>query len=839
MQNEFYIFSSLIKKEFQKTSFKTLLNELAKIGKSKTNKNQLKILLIKIKIDIENTEINIIDKLGQYYNSVSSQTPSETLSNIKKSAISSFTSSNSLNNSLLDKLFLKSSNCNADEKNLLYISNKSLFSKKLKPNCSSNKNIFKDFNNSKTGFKINKLNNNYKKRSNSHSSSNIIKVTKKLNINNDNNKIKKNIYEINHQNDFSLNNAFDKSKKDKSKEKIDYNLINKDLAKDILEFIDNMKLLQENIIKKSPDVKTLKYIFEKKKTNLYQKAFSIFNDNIRNNNLFKNNIIEDDNIQINTNYFNKTLEIIKNNYDKNMNNLKKDNEILKNNIKIKENTETENNKIKTSHLESIIKIYNLLLSLNLNNNLNNEKNNKDNQDNFEWYIEQIEAILNNIKLNNSDCQKIINISDLIKDNYENENNTKEKNNTNNNINSKNKEFAPIIDINSKEKKDIENYKQFENKIFKNIIEIISSILPIINGCVEKENESEVISKLREDFEQQGIDFILYLLNSYIKQLINIIKEFQKQSNFRENSNSNTNKETNNNTNSSKENDNYMQNIQKKFIIVDRNNEKLFDDEKSNINFNFNYNSNNKVIKTPNQIIKNICKEIENRSATDYQDKIFSILSSIRNNLFKKMETKENEKMELYNKIKELLKINKEIKNNKLLNENNIFLKKYNYLNSLYNESLEKTKILEIEYLTLIKNICIFIQNGDKIIIKLDKIFNKYNDANQLYKEQYNIEKSNESDLFSSIEKGKSDELFQFLNQNDKNKKNNDDLINKYKNENDKLIKNLNDIKIRLLTVGNILNKLIKDKYIYNNYNDMFCALFKLLNYNDEYIKELF
>ena len=143
----------------------------------------------------------------------------------------------------------------------------------------------------------------------------------------------------------------------------------------------------------------------------------------------------------------------------------------------------------------------------------------------------------------------------------------------------------------------------------------------------------------------------------------------------------------------------------------------------------------------------------------------------------------------------------------------------------------------MEYLTLIKNLCNLIHNGDKIVIKLEKIFNKYNNKDSIYNEQYDLELSNESDLLSSIEKVKNDEIFHFLNQNDKNKIN-DDLITKYKKENDNLNKCINEMKMILLTIGNNLNKLIKDKYIYNNYNDMFCALFKLLNYTDEQIKEL-
>ena len=810
MKSEYFIISNIIKEEFQKNSFKTILKELSKICKSKTNKNNNKNMLLKIKIDIENTEVNIIEKLGKYYNSFSVPNNNQSISNIKKSGVSSFTSSNnSLNNSLIDKLFSKSSNYNNKDKNNLNISIRSIFSNKLKSNSNSKENILKDF----------------KKRSNSHSTSNLIRVSKKLNIINEN-ILKKSNKEIDHQIDFSYF-ILVKTGENKINE---YITKNKEMAKEILEFIDSMKLLQENIINKTHDVRALKYLFEKKKSFLYEKAYIIFNTNNENN----NSINEKKNLKIDTNYFNKTLELIKANYDNIMTDLKKNNEILINKIKMKENIECENNKIKAQYLESIKKIYNLLYCLNQSTNENKEKENN----NFEWYIKQSEEIINNIRLNNSFSQKIINISDLNKDNYENENNTKEANIINTNSNKK--EYSSLHINSNKKSNKKDNNIQAKDNIFKNIIEIITLILPVINGCTEK-NESEVISKIQDDYEEQGIEIILYLLKSYIKQLIKIVKECQKQNNFRDNSNSLANKETNINTNSSKENDTYIQNIQKKFTFIERNNDKIFDDEKSDSINNFNFNPNNKAIKTPNQTIKNICKEIESKSGMEYYNKIYSILHSIQNNLFAKIETKENEKIELEKKVQELLKINREIKNNILSDENNIFLNKYNILNSLYKENLEKTNILEIEYLALVKSLCNFVQNGKKICIKLNKIFNMYNKRNNsesIYNEQYELEQSNESDLLSSIEKVKNDEIFHFLNQNDKNK-NNDDLITKYKKENEKINKYVNDMKIRLLTIGNNLNKLMKDKYIYNKYNDMLSGVLKLLNYTDEQNIEVF
>ena len=746
MQNEFFIITNIIKEEFKYNSFKTLLPELSKLCKNKNSKNQLKFLLLKIKIDIENTELKIIEKLGKYYNSLSAPFFNEPISNIKKSALSSFTSSNSTNNSLIDKLLLKNSNNTIDDKNLLYISHKSLYSYKYKSNSNSNENIFNNFNKINTDSKTNKIYKDNKKRSNSHSSTNLIKVTKKNSNKNYNNKktINKNIIEVKHQIDFSIKNIKESCKK-KTEGDINYN-INKELSKEIIEFIDTMKLLQENIINKSTNIKTLKYSFEKKKNNLYEKACDIFNANNINDERIKNNTLINENNDINTNYFNKTIEIIKNNFQNTINNLNNEIHIYENKIKEKDNILKENDNIKKEYLDSIINIYNLLISLN-HNNYNKEKEDSEinkTENKFNWYIEQITTIVNSMKLNNSNTQNIINISNISKENLDNENNTKEINNKDRDYNNLdyNNDYDAIIEECKKEVINKEDNEQLKNLIFENIIEIISLIFPVINGCIEKENES-LISKLREDYEQQGIEFIFYLLKSYIKQLINLYKENQRQSHYKENSNANKETNCNTNTNSSKENDIYMQNIQKKFTIIDRNNtDVLFEDEKPNINLNFNLNYNTKGIKTPNQIIKNICKEIDNRSNNDIQNKIYSTLSFIKNNLFIKIEAKENEKIEQDNKIKDLLRINKEIKNNILSNENNIFLKKYNLLNSLYNEAQEKIKILEIEYLTLIKDLCTFIQNGDKIILKLDKLFNKYNNKlnnDSMKNEQYDLE----------------------------------------------------------------------------------------------------
>jgi len=838
MNNQFSIITNIIHEEFNKNAFKTILNELTKICKSKSNKNQQKFFLLKIKIDIENTEINIINKLGQYFTFKQNNLKDEAISNINNTInnIKYFESSNSKNNSLIIDKLLSRTMKNYDDKNNKSLS---LHSNKFKCRSNSNENIYKNLNVS--------CNNLYKKRNNSLSTNNIIKVTKKIKKKNANNKvesenknIKKKKMEVSHQTNIIIKN-------NKEKDIFIFNKARKELAKEIIEFIDSMKLLQENIINKTTQVKNLKFSFEKNKNYLYQKACDIYNSK----NGFDNNYIKKDSgeMNISTNYFNITIENISNNFHKTISDLKNKIEILEKKIKENEEVKKEINNIKIEHLNSIISIYNLLLSSNksYNKTENNELDKEESK--FNWYIKQITDKLNNINLNCSCHHKIINISDLnmeiCSDNVENSNNKKENNNNSNKTNnSNNLEYAIILDDNNKDI-DSQNYNELKNQTYKNILEIITNILPFIHLYnekeKEKENESEIILKLKDDYEQKGLDFIFNILKSYIKQLVNIIKEFHRQSNLKEISNLNTNSSI------TKENDIYMQNIQKKFII-DYNNERLFDDEKQSNNYNINNSNWYKSIKTPNQTIKNICKEIDNRYGNDYQNKIYSIVSYIQNSLFSKIEYKENEKIELNNKMKELLKINKEIKNNLLLKENEIFLKKYNFLNSLYKEEQEKTKILEIEYFSLIKQLFNYIQNGDKIIIKLDKLFNKYNKINNnesLNNGHYDLGQFNESDLLSSIENVKNDDFINFLCQNDKDKINeiknddNKDLIIKYKKENEFLNKCANEMKIRLLTIKNNLNKLVKDDYINNNYKDLFLAIFKLLNYTDEQIKTLF
>jgi len=835
MKNQFSIITNIIHEEFNKNAFKTILNELTKICKSKNNKNQLKFFLLKIKIDIENTEINIINKLGKYFTSMSDNLQEENIYTInnKINNIKYFESSN--NSLIIDKLLSKTMK-NYDDKDTKSLS---LYSNKFKSRSNSNENIFKNLN-----VSGNKL---HKKRANSLSTNNIIKVSKKIKkktINDMKNSESKNTIkmkkkmEISHQIDLIISSNIEK-------EIFIFNKEKKDLAKDIIEFIDNMKLLQENIINKTNLVKNLKYSFEKNKNYLYQKACDIYNskDNYDNNHLKK----DTEEIKVSTNYFNITIENISNNFHNTITDLKNKIEVLENKIKENEEVKKEINKIKIEHLNSIIPIYNLISSSNKSCNKieNNELDKEENK--FNWYIKQITDNLNSINLNCSCHHKIINISDLnmeiCSDNPENNNIKKESNNNSYKTNnSNNLEYAMILDDKNKDI-DNQNYNQLKNQIYTNILEIITNILPFIHlyNEKEKENESEIILKLKDDYEQKGLEFIFNILKLYIKQLVNIIKEFQRQSNLKENSNLNTNSSI------TKENDIYMQNIQKKFII-DYNNERIFDDEKPSNNYNINNSNWYKSIKTPNQTIKNICKEIDNRYGSDYQNKIYSIVSYIQNNLLSKIEYKENEKIELNTKMKELLKINKEIKNNILLNENEIFLKKYNFLNSLFSEEKEKSKILEIEYFSLIKQLFNFIQNGDKIILKLDKLFNKYNKINNnesLNNGQYDLGQSNESDLLSSIENAKNDDFINFLCQNDKDKinetknDNNKDLIIKYKKENEFLNKCVNEMKIRLLTIKNNLNKLIKDDYINNNYKDLFHAIFKLLNYSDEQIKTLF
>ena len=447
---------------------------------------------------------------------------------------------------LINKFFQKSTNKSFDNKNYIN-SNKALFSKKFMSYNNSNENILKDINKSNIEYNINKNNN---KRSNSQSASNLIIVKKKISNKN---------LEMNHQNDFII---FNSSIKNENKN------MDNELPKDIIEFFDNMKLLQENIIYKTPEVTSLKYTFEKKKNALYQKAYNMINTN-NNKKIISTN--DKKKIGINTNYFNKTLDLVKNNFQNKINELNQEIEFLKNKINEENNLEIEYDKIKSNYLDSIIKIYNLLLSSNKNikkNSSVNDNSNPKNKKAVGWYIKQIEEIINNMNLNYSSSQNIINISGVNKENIENENKLEDIKYEKNLIIMENNIIIEYKNNKSNKPNELNKNKE-KDEVFKKIMEMMTLVLPAINGTFEKDNENLVYSKMKEDYEQQGIDFILILLSSYVKELVNMLKDYQRQSNFKfqEFSISNANKETNLYTNSFKENDIYMQNIQKKFIIV--------------------------------------------------------------------------------------------------------------------------------------------------------------------------------------------------------------------------------------------------------------------------------
>ena len=204
---------------------------------------------------------------------------------------------------------------------------------------------------------------------------------------------------------------------------------NSNLATDIIYFIEHMKELQKNIINKNPNIKEMKYNFEKKKYLLYQKALKLSNiiNNENKNDIIKNDlkfnlnykiskafsiIIKNDKTSNNNNNINsdntkelnisiinlrKTIEDIKNNSQFLTEQLKSEVNILNNKIKEKNEKEKEYEKNIIENLTTIKKIYKILLSnyLEKNNILNSKEieNNSlyydDIDKKFNWYSNEI------------------------------------------------------------------------------------------------------------------------------------------------------------------------------------------------------------------------------------------------------------------------------------------------------------------------------------------------------------------------------------------------------------------------------------------------------------------
>ena len=489
------------------------------------------------------------------------------------------------------------------------------------------------------------------------------------------------------------------------------------LASDIINFIENMKELQKNIINKNPKIKEMKYNFEKQKYLLYQKAIKlskISNENCINNKLDLNLNINSENMKTSSilmdkstnNTFNnnnddtnlentkelnlsiinlrKTIEDIKNNSEFLTGQLKSEITLLNNKIKEKNEKENEYEKIIIENLSSIRKIYKTLLSYSIKqNDLISSFENKSpsprnsNENKFNFYINEIIKTL----------ELLFN----------------KKKKENENIN--NKESNEEINIKEEIEKINNNMNIMKKELLTNLGEIINWISPFISKENDKNN---IIKQLEIYFERNKYKEGFEIFKSKIKEIIDLIENLEKQIKNKENE------------------------IKEK--IKEKKTEK-------NLN--------------KNQI--NVSNEDDDEILDDKHNflQLNATLLGIQNDLIQKIENKQEEIEKVKKDLKNSIQLNNDFMDmvkNQRGQDVNIFSEKYKYLLDLYNAEQEKVKFLQNEYMNLLNGLSNYVNNGEEIKVKLEKWW----DLNPVLKTNFEmaepdfpeIEPINENNLFT-------------------------------------------------------------------------------------------
>jgi hypothetical protein len=494
---------------------------------------------------------------------------------------------------------------------------------------------------------VNKNKNNTKMINNNSFKRTINKLSKNIN-----HSFKANIYNNNNINNNSLNcNMLDND------DSINDNIA--DLAKEIIYFLDNLKNLQNSIIKKDSDTKKMKINFEMQKVSLYQKAKKILNLNLYKNNCNNNCNESKLNISNNSKGLNSTtvksdsLSYIKNYFGNNMKNtlsginikklntnsenkenntkktieetiklndeiydkLKMEIKILNDRLNEKIQKDKINEKIISENLAKIINIYKYLLLYSNNKNKNDIYCNVPEDKKFDWYVHEINEIIEK----SGKEWKIIN------DNIEN--------NKINNIN--------------------ENL--IKEQLYKTTVDIMKWLEPYME--LKNDEIKKYIIQLEEDFNNYGIKQALNTLKSKIKELIYLL-EINKINN---------------------KNVHIMSNINIYNIIDKDNFMKL----------------NSVILNVQNNLMMEIEKKNKEISLT--KDEL-------------------NNSLKLNNKILNLI-------SNYLPQETRIFQEKYDYLINLFNAEQDKVNLLQNEYMNVIEGLMDYIYNGNKITIELGKMWN--------------------------------------------------------------------------------------------------------------------
>ena len=618
--------------------------------------------------------------------------------------------------------------------------------------------------------------------------------------------------------------------------------IEKFLAKEILQFLEDMKNLQVSICNKEPNIKELKKNFEKKKSNLYQEALKCSKNEINNQILQDNRsyssffscnsaittgtpLTNSNNNMLNYNNQNvkeltdsifvlrTALEDIKSNSQFITSQLRTEINNLNDKVSKQMNCITQYEKNINNNLNSIKGIYKLLKPLSNPLNLNSVMDSLQSQNSFINSLSQQE---NKFDWYENEIKKLINCIDTkLKLNNQTSNN---ENSNNNIIDQK----SSIIDIND------------PNKLYLNIKnscnELIEMIRPFIN---EEENENELnsIFETKDNFEDDVIMNGIENLKKLIKQLISQIENL---------------------------------NLEKEKLEKELNESKIQCDSYKN--------ALNNTVLNKIKYEKNINSN-EEKILSDGENyrKLNNDLLQIQNSLLQKLEMKDIENEKNQETIKELLQLNTQIEkdeedNNTNNNDtSNVSIEKYRYLLNLFCNEQDENKQLKNDYLHLIQDLSNYIENGTKISLNINKL--NYN-SNKRTTNEFNIEEEpdsidlgriNENDLLtdkSSISnqnfrinsresRGSNCASFNRYN-NNVNKiaslKQINNLkidIKQLKSEVEILNKKLNDANDILATLSNAVIKLFYEVEFNNKGKELFNLIFKLLNYSEDKINKLF
>ena len=701
----------IIQEEFASLSYKTIINQIKALSQSDVK--QFRLFLIAYVKTVERAKINTINKLKSI---------SET-----KIKINYFSPSNHIN--------LKTSKL---------IKNTSIFSKE-KINklhlLKLDKSVNSIFSNHEPSSKSNQKVLNYTTSNSNIDSQNksIIKsksAKKIFNAPSDN--------KSEGRNSITRNNNLVESKsiQNNSTSEIDNNI----LAKDIIQFIDDMKNLQVSICKKDPNVIQLKKQFERKKNSLYQDALK-FLSNQRSPFMSQN----------------ESSTIIQEKKDT-KDALISSNNILKDTItslKSAIDDINSNNKFLTDQLRTEIKT--------LNDKLSNQLSS------ITHYETIISKHLDSIKSLYSSLKEIASI-------------------------------APVSDQLSQEEK----YEQYENairncisqltankedhieisKVNEMVKKYVREIINIIRDVINEEEGEIVLNAFndKENFEDGVIMSAIESLKKYIMKVVDMLKEERD----------NTEKILREYTEMKTKNETYKTLLENTVNKITRNS-----------------NNSNEIIINTNE---------DNIETIETLKKLNSELLGIQSALLQKLEMKDIENEKNQETIQSLLQFQKQTVNE---TDEMVSSEKYHYLLNLYGAEQEKIKQLKYDYLHLIQDLSLYIENGDKIKIDLNAMNNAtITNTNNGYIEQEidscELGRINENDLLTDKDKD-------VMMMNNK-------LSMKMKMERmEKKILELNEI---INTVTNAISKLMNEVTLTNQVKEYFMLILRLLNVNEDKIKRM-